>query len=150
MIAPRARGRRGGKRDLDAEPALGASVQGEAAVVGGGDRGDDREAESVAVLRSGPVLAEAFERLGELRDGRLLEQRAAAVDDEPRPLAVKRRERELDRAARAVVAHGVLDHVLDHALEQRGAAGDLERGEVGLDRELLGGDLLGAGAERAR
>ena len=48
----------------------------------GGDGGDDGESEPVAVVRAGPVLAEASERLGELRDGGLVEHRAAAVDDQ--------------------------------------------------------------------
>ena len=73
---------------MDAEPAFCAGVELEAAVVRGGDGGDDREPEPVAVLRAGPVLAEACERLGELRDGGLVEHRAAAVDDQSRLLSV--------------------------------------------------------------
>ena len=56
-------------------------------VVRGGDGGDDRQPEPVSVLRSGAVLAEAFERLGELRDGVLVEHRAAAVDNHVAPAA---------------------------------------------------------------
>ena len=40
----------GRERDLDAEPAFCASAELKAAVVRGGDRGDDREPEAVAVL----------------------------------------------------------------------------------------------------
>jgi hypothetical protein len=53
---------------LDAEPAFGTGVERELAVVRGGDGGDDGESEPVAVLRAGSVLAEASERLRELRD----------------------------------------------------------------------------------
>ena len=45
--------------DLDAESALGAGVELQRAVVSGDDRGDDRQAEAVPVLRpvrSAPIL----------------------------------------------------------------------------------------------
>ena len=138
------------KGDLDAEPAFCTGVEHEAAAVRGGDGGDDREPEPVAVVRSGPVLAEACERLGELRNGGLVEHRAAGVDGQSRLLSVQGCECELDRAARLVVVHGVLDHVLNHASEQRGAAHDLDSGEMRLDGQPLGGDLVGASGERDR
>jgi hypothetical protein len=43
-------------------------------------------------------------------------------------------ERDLYRAARLGVAHGVLDHVLDHPPQQRGTARDVDRVEICLDR----------------
>ena len=121
----------GRQRDLDAEPAFRASVEIEAAVVRGGDGGDDREPEPVAVLRSGPVLAEAFERLGELRDGGLVEHRAGAVDDHSRPRSV-----EVVRALSSIEPPGWLWRTAFSITfsiirrEQRGAAGDLDRGEM--------------------
>ena len=60
----------------------------ETAVVRGGDGGDDREPEPVSVLRAGPVLAEASERLRELRDSGVVKNRATAVDDELRPIFI--------------------------------------------------------------
>jgi hypothetical protein len=123
-------------------------VEIEAAVMRGGDGSDDREPEPVSVLRSGALLAEASQRLGELRDGVPVEHWAAAVDDHSCPLSIQGCEGELDRAVRLVVAHGVVDHVLDHPPEQRGAAGNLHSGEMRLDGEPLSGDLVGAGGER--
>ncbi len=104
----------------------------------------------MAVLRAGPVLAEAGKRLGELRDGGLVEHGAAAIDDQLCLLSVENGECDFDRAARLVVAHGVLDHVLNHAPQQRGAARYLDSDEVRLDGQPLGGDLVGAGGERGR
>ena len=57
-----------GQGDLDPEPAFGAGVQLERAVVRRGDRGDDRESEPVPVLRAGAIGAEATEWFGKLRD----------------------------------------------------------------------------------
>ncbi len=88
------------------------------------------------------------ERLGELRDCVLVEHWAAAVDDHPGLLSPHRCECDFDRAARLVVAHGVLDHVLDHPPEQRAAARDLDLRKMSLDAEPLGGDLLGSDDER--
>ena len=116
--------------------------------MGRGDGGDDREAEPVAILRSGPVLAEALEGLGEQRDGGLVQQRAAAVDDHSRLLSVASGECERERATRLVVSHGVLNHVLEHEPEQGGAAGDLDSGETRLDGQPLVRDLVGAGGQR--
>ena len=70
---------------------------------------------------------EAFERLGELRYGGRIEQWSAAVDGQLRLLFVRAGEGDLDRAVGLVVAHCILDHVLDHPREQRGAAGHLDR-----------------------
>src|ERR1700733_5824742 len=83
--------------DLDAETAVCAGLEFEAACVRGGDGGDDRQPAPVAVLRSGSVLPEAFELFGELRNGFLVEHRAAAVDHHSRPMVVKPCEPELDR-----------------------------------------------------
>ena len=67
---------------MDAKPAFCASAEIEATVVRRDDGGHDREPEPVTVLRAGAVLAEAFERLRELRNGALVEHRAAAVDNQ--------------------------------------------------------------------
>ena len=56
-----------------------------------GDRGDDREPEAGAVVRAGPLGADAPERLGELFDLVGVEDRAAVLDDETGALVLDRR-----------------------------------------------------------
>ena len=56
LIVAASCGTAAGEGDLDAEPAFWAGLELEAAAVRGGDGGDDREPEPVAVLRAGPVL----------------------------------------------------------------------------------------------
>ena len=88
-----------------------------------GDRGDDRQPQAGAAVRAGAFGAGATEGPAELFDVVGVEPLAAVLDDELRA-------RPLDRGADAqpalwlVVADGVLDHVLDHAGEQRRAAAD--------------------------
>ena len=77
-----------------------------------------------------------------------VEQGAAARHDHSCLPTVSCFELDLDQAARLGVAHSVLNHVLDHPPQERGAARDLDIVEICLDRQLLGGDLVGAVAER--
>ena len=80
--------RRGRQADLGLEPALLSGVKREVAAVRGGDRSDDREPEPVAVLRARAVGSEPPERLGELRDRALVENRTAALDHQTGRLTV--------------------------------------------------------------
>ena len=117
-----------------------AGVELELSAVRVGDRCDDRQAQPVTVLGAGALGAEAPERLGELRDALLVEHRAAALDDQPRRSA-SGLAGDVDEAVRLVVAHAVLDHVLDHPRQQRLAARDTDPGEGCAHLELLLGDL---------
>ena len=74
----------GWKGDLDAQPAFGAGVELERAAVSVGDRGDDRQAEPVAVLRAGASAPRRRNGCASCCDVVGVEQRAAALDDEPR------------------------------------------------------------------
>ncbi len=79
-----------GQRDRDAQPAVGEGFEVERAAVNLDDRGDDREPEAGALVRSGPLGADAPERLGELLDLVGVEERAAVLDDELRALVLDR------------------------------------------------------------
>src|SRR5581483_5616136 len=135
------------KRDLYLESALGSGVQLERAVVRGGDRGDDREPEAVSVLRACPVGSEACEWFGEPRDHARVQDRAAALDDEQRAFAAVF-ERDGNRPVWLVMAHGVLDYVVDHPRQQGFASGDANRGEASAHPDVFGGDRLAAPGER--
>ena len=82
---------REGQGDRDAQPALGEGFEVERAAVNLDDRGDDREPEAGALVRSGPLGADAPERLCELLDLLGVEDRAAVLDDETRALVLDRR-----------------------------------------------------------
>jgi hypothetical protein len=56
-------------------------------------------------------------------------------------------ERGGERPVWLVMAHGVLDHVVDHSCQQRFAAHDADRGEARAQANMFGGDRLAAPGE---
>jgi hypothetical protein len=115
--------------------------------VGSGHRGDDREAEPRSRLGAYAVRSNALERLGEPRHAALVEDWARALDDRACRVTVDAAG-EVDEARRLVVQDGVLDDVLDHARQQRFAAGHRDRFERGVNIDPLLGDPITTGGER--
>jgi hypothetical protein len=94
------------------------------------------------------LSAKTPERLSELSHVVLVQNRPAALDNESRHIAIDL-VRDVDKSVSVVVAHGVLDHVLDHPREQQFTACQANRGEGCLHLDLLLGDRLTASCERS-
>jgi hypothetical protein len=136
----------GGEGAGDLQAAVGAGVHAQVGAVGGGDRGDDRQAKAVAVVVAGAVGAAALEgpqqpaQLGGGTAGPLL----ATASSAPHPGGAGL---DPDPACGLVVADGVVHQVGDQPLGQARVAQDPAGVQGGVDAELAAARLGVAGQQ---
>ncbi len=114
------------------EATVISGLQRQGAAMGGGDRGDDGEPESEASVRAGTRRRQTLEGEGQGPDP-IRVQRRPPFSTVRRGQSGLHRCGHPDPSPRLVVEHRVLDHVLDHLMEQYFVAPD-----AGLRIALLG------------